>query len=99
MASCLAIGVDPATDPLDGFHFRASMRLRITVTLVHGPTSDLDARHEWDYLYEPDAERVLDDVSYTAPDRSGETVKIDSAYVRGEVEELAKNTDLSRFIL
>ena len=26
------------------------------------PTSDLDARHEWDYLYEPDAERVLDDV-------------------------------------
>jgi ATP-dependent HslUV protease ATP-binding subunit HslU len=44
-------------------------------------------------------ERVLDDVSYTAPDRSGETVKIDSAYVRGEVDELAKNTDLSRFIL
>ncbi|MFC1459034.1 ATP-dependent protease ATPase subunit HslU [Microvirga arabica] len=44
-------------------------------------------------------ERVLDDVSYTAPDRSGETVRIDSAYVRGEVEELAKNTDLSRFIL
>jgi ATP-dependent HslUV protease ATP-binding subunit HslU len=44
-------------------------------------------------------ERVLDDVSFTAPDRSGETVKIDSAYVRGEVEELAKNTDLSRFIL
>ncbi|MGF9759961.1 ATP-dependent protease ATPase subunit HslU [Microvirga sp. 0TCS3.31] len=44
-------------------------------------------------------ERVLDDVSYTAPDRSGETVTIDSAYVRGEVEELAKNTDLSRFIL
>jgi ATP-dependent HslUV protease ATP-binding subunit HslU len=44
-------------------------------------------------------ERVLDDVSYTAPDRSGETVKIDAAYVRGEVETLAKNTDLSRFIL
>ncbi|MBB3021033.1 ATP-dependent HslUV protease ATP-binding subunit HslU [Microvirga lupini] len=44
-------------------------------------------------------ERVLDDVSYTAPDRSGETVKIDSAYVRGEVESLAKNADLSRFIL
>jgi ATP-dependent HslUV protease ATP-binding subunit HslU len=44
-------------------------------------------------------ERVLDDVSYTAPDRSGETVTIDAAYVRGEVESLAKNTDLSRFIL
>jgi ATP-dependent HslUV protease ATP-binding subunit HslU len=44
-------------------------------------------------------ERVLDDVSFTAPDRSGETVTIDAAYVRGEVETLAKNTDLSRFIL
>ena len=31
-------------------------------------------------------ERVLDDVSFTAPDRSGETVTIDAAYVRGEVE-------------
>lgn len=44
-------------------------------------------------------ERVLDDVSFTAPDRSGEAVTIDAAYVRGEVETLAKNTDLSRFIL
>jgi ATP-dependent HslUV protease ATP-binding subunit HslU len=44
-------------------------------------------------------ERVLDDVSFTAPDRSGETVTIDAAYVRGEVETLAKNTDLSRCIL
>jgi len=44
-------------------------------------------------------ERVLDDVSFTAPDRSGETVTINAAYVRGEVETLAKNTDLSRFIL
>jgi ATP-dependent HslUV protease ATP-binding subunit HslU len=44
-------------------------------------------------------ERVLDDVSFTAPDRAGETVTIDAGYVRGEVETLAKNTDLSRFIL
>jgi ATP-dependent HslUV protease ATP-binding subunit HslU len=44
-------------------------------------------------------ERVLDDISFTAPDRSGDTVIIDAAYVRGEVESLAKNTDLSRFIL
>ncbi len=44
-------------------------------------------------------ERVLDDVSFTAPDRSGETVTIDASYVRGEVESLARNTDLSRFIL
>jgi ATP-dependent HslUV protease ATP-binding subunit HslU len=44
-------------------------------------------------------ERVLDDVSFGAPDRSGETVKIDAAYVHRHVGDLAKNVDLSRFIL
>ncbi|HEY1747473.1 MAG TPA: ATP-dependent protease ATPase subunit HslU [Xanthobacteraceae bacterium] len=44
-------------------------------------------------------ERVLDDVSFSAPDRSGETVKIDAAYVEEHVGDLAKNADLSRFIL
>ena len=44
-------------------------------------------------------ERVLDDVSFGAPDRGGETVKIDAAYVHKHVGDLAKNTDLSRFIL
>ena len=44
-------------------------------------------------------ERVLDDVSFGAPDRSGETVKVDAAYVHQHVGDLAKNADLSRFIL
>jgi ATP-dependent HslUV protease ATP-binding subunit HslU len=44
-------------------------------------------------------ERVLDDISFTAPDRAGETFTVTGAYVRGEVEDLARNTDLSRFIL
>ncbi len=44
-------------------------------------------------------ERVLDDISFTAPDRSGENVKIDGDFVRKHVGELAKNADLSRFIL
>ncbi|MDZ5697398.1 ATP-dependent protease ATPase subunit HslU [Chelativorans sp. M5D2P16] len=44
-------------------------------------------------------ERVLDDISYNAPDRSGATVQIDAAYVDENVGDLAKNTDLSRFIL
>ena len=44
-------------------------------------------------------ERVLDDISFGAPDRSGETVKIDAAYVHKHVDDLAKNADLSRFIL
>ena len=44
-------------------------------------------------------ERVLDDVSFAAPDRPGETVKIDAAYVQQHIGDLAKNADLSRFIL
>ena len=44
-------------------------------------------------------ERVLDDISFTAPDRSGEAVKIDGGYVTSRVADLAKNADLSRFIL
>jgi ATP-dependent HslUV protease ATP-binding subunit HslU len=44
-------------------------------------------------------ERVLDEISFTAPDRSGDSVKIDGEYVRGHIGDLAKNADLSRFIL
>jgi ATP-dependent HslUV protease ATP-binding subunit HslU len=44
-------------------------------------------------------ERVLDDVSFAAPDRSGENVKIDADYVQKHIGDLARNTDLSRFIL
>jgi ATP-dependent HslUV protease ATP-binding subunit HslU len=44
-------------------------------------------------------ERVLDEISFSATDRSGETFKIDGAYVRAQVADLAKNADLSRYIL
>jgi ATP-dependent HslUV protease ATP-binding subunit HslU len=44
-------------------------------------------------------ERVLDDISFTATDRGGETVRIDSAFVQKNIGDLAKNADLSRFIL
>ncbi len=44
-------------------------------------------------------ERVLDDISFVAPDRGGETIRIDADYVQKNVGDLAKNTDLSRFIL
>jgi ATP-dependent HslUV protease ATP-binding subunit HslU len=44
-------------------------------------------------------ERVLDEISFGAPDKSGETVKVDAAYVQKHVGDLAKNADLSRFIL
>ncbi len=44
-------------------------------------------------------ERVLDEVSFTAPDRAGEQIAIDAAYVEAHVGDLADNADLSRFIL
>ena len=44
-------------------------------------------------------ERVLDEISFAATDRSGETVRIDAAYVDKHIGDLAKNADLSRFIL
>jgi ATP-dependent HslUV protease ATP-binding subunit HslU len=44
-------------------------------------------------------ERVLDEISFAAPDCSGDTVKIDAGYVKDHIGDLAKNADLSRFIL
>jgi len=44
-------------------------------------------------------ERILDEISFAAPDRSGETVTVDAAYVEAHIGDLARNADLSRFIL
>jgi ATP-dependent HslUV protease ATP-binding subunit HslU len=44
-------------------------------------------------------ERLLEDISFTATDKSGETVKVDRAYVDERVAPLAQKGDLSRFIL
>jgi ATP-dependent HslUV protease ATP-binding subunit HslU len=44
-------------------------------------------------------ERVLDDISFTATDRAGETVRIDATFVQKNIGDLAKNADLSRYIL
>ena len=44
-------------------------------------------------------ERLLDDVSFDAPNRSGQTVTLDAAAVNQRLAELARNEDLSRYIL
>jgi len=44
-------------------------------------------------------ERVLDEISFTATDKSGETVTIDADFVETNIGELAKNADLSKFVL
>ncbi len=44
-------------------------------------------------------ERVLDEISFTATDRSGEKIVVDSKYIKENLGELVKDTDLSKFIL
>lgn len=44
-------------------------------------------------------ERLLDEISFSAPDRSGQALEINAEYVVEKVGDLAKNADLSRFIL
>ncbi|GGE49435.1 ATP-dependent protease ATPase subunit HslU [Marinicauda pacifica] len=44
-------------------------------------------------------EKLVEEISYTASDRAGETITIDADYVRERVDSLAKNADLSKFIL
>ncbi|MGE0700741.1 MAG: ATP-dependent protease ATPase subunit HslU [Hyphomicrobiaceae bacterium] len=44
-------------------------------------------------------ERVLDEVSFEASDRGGQMVTIDGAYVRSRIGDLARNVDLSKYIL
>ncbi len=44
-------------------------------------------------------ERLLDDISFTATDRSGEKIIVNAQMVRENVSDLAKNADLSKFIL
>ena len=44
-------------------------------------------------------ERVLDEISFTATDKAGEKIIVDSKYIKENIGELVKDTDLSKFIL
>ena len=44
-------------------------------------------------------EKLLDEISFTASDRGGETIHIDAAYVQEHVGDLSRDADLSKFIL
>ncbi len=44
-------------------------------------------------------ERVLDEISFTATDRAGEKITVDGKYIKENIGELVKDTDLSKFIL
>src|SRR5258706_730134 len=61
---------------------------------INGSVENIGARRLHTVL-----ERLLEEISFTASDRPGDHVTIDAAYVRDRVAPLAKNTDLSKFIL
>jgi ATP-dependent HslUV protease ATP-binding subunit HslU len=61
---------------------------------VNGSVENIGARRLQTVM-----ERVLDEISFVAPDKPGETMNIDAAYVNKHIGDLAKNTDLSRYIL
>jgi len=44
-------------------------------------------------------ERLLEEISFSATEKGGQTIHIDAAYVREQLDGLAQNTDLSKFIL
>ena len=61
---------------------------------VNGAVENIGARRLQTVL-----EKVMEEISFSAADRAGETVTIDAAYVNARIGELAKNADLSKFIL
>ncbi|WP_421933702.1 ATP-dependent protease ATPase subunit HslU [Phenylobacterium sp.] len=61
---------------------------------VNGSVENIGARRLQTIL-----EKVLEEISFTASDRSGEAISIDADYVKAHVGDLAKDADLSRFIL
>lgn len=63
-------------------------------TQVNERTENIGARRLHTIL-----ERVLDEVSFSAPEISGQTVEVTAEYVRARVQDLAKDADLSRYIL
>jgi ATP-dependent HslUV protease ATP-binding subunit HslU len=61
---------------------------------VNGSVENIGARRLQTVM-----EKVMEEISFTAADRTGETIVIDAAYVQARVGELSQNADLSKFIL
>ena len=61
---------------------------------VNQKTEDIGARRLHTVM-----ERVLDEISFTAPDRDSGKVAVKAAYVRAQLEDISANEDLSRYIL
>jgi len=63
-------------------------------TLINERTENIGARRLYTMM-----ERLLDEISFDAPDKSGERVAIDAKYVREKLKDFVEDEDLSRYIL
>ncbi|OJX11134.1 MAG: HslU--HslV peptidase ATPase subunit [Caedibacter sp. 37-49] len=77
-----------------GFQAEAIQEIAALAAEVNQNVENIGARRLHTIL-----EKLLEEISFTASDRGGETINITPQYVRDTVQELAKNTDLSKFIL
>ena len=65
-----------------------------TATVVNDQTEDIGARRLHTIM-----EKLLDRISFEAPEMTEQSVTIDAEYVREQLESIAKDQDLSRYIL
>ncbi|MGQ0457968.1 MAG: ATP-dependent protease ATPase subunit HslU [Hyphomicrobium sp.] len=86
LMSTEGLAIDFTSDAID--------QLADTAVEVNSTIENIGARRLQTVL-----ERVLDEVSFDASDRGGQSITIDGRYVKDRVGALAKNADLSRFIL
>jgi ATP-dependent HslUV protease ATP-binding subunit HslU len=63
-------------------------------TLINERTENIGARRLYTMM-----ERLLDEISFDAPDKSGKSILIDSKYVREKLKDFVEDEDLSRYIL
>ena len=73
----------------DGVHRIAEMAFK-----VNEGTENIGARRLHTVM-----ERLMEEISFEGPDKSGETLKVDADYVDSKLKDLAADEDLSRYIL
>ncbi|MGE4505001.1 MAG: ATP-dependent protease ATPase subunit HslU [Desulfovibrionaceae bacterium] len=76
------------------FTREALEEMAATAEKINEDTENIGARRLYTII-----EKLLADLSYEAPDRSGETVLVDREYVRERLEKVVEDRDLSRYIL
>lgn len=77
-----------------GFSSDSIEEIADIATQVNERTENIGARRLHTII-----ERLLDEISFDAPERKGETIEIKSSYVRERLADIAKSEDLSRYIL